>query len=77
MQTDTITLTCTNNIIGTDNVCTTPSIFSGGDMFISLELLILIIFAIIALVSKAIFAVSVHKKYLGVNQQEGKEIYKI
>jgi hypothetical protein len=46
-------------------------------MFISLELLILIIFAIIALVSKAIFAVSVHKKYLGVNQQEGKEIYKI
>lgn len=77
MQTDTITLTCTNNVIGTDNTCTTSAWFSGGEMFIALCLVVLILIAIIQAVAQAIFAVKVHKKYLGVNQIEGKEIYKI
>ena len=77
MQTNLITITCSNNETGTENVCTTPAWISGGEMFISLELLILIVFAIISFVAKAIFVVAVHKKYIGVNQKEGKEIYKI
>ena len=79
MQTDLITLTCSNNVIGTDNVCTTPSIFSGGEMFIGLELLILIIFSIISMVAVAIFSIKVHKKYIGkfFEEKEGSEIYDI
>ena len=77
MQTDLITLTCSNNAIGTDNVCTTPSIFSGGEMFIGLELLILIIFSIISMVAVAIFSVKVHKKFIGRydDGKEGAEVY--
>jgi len=75
MQTDIITLTCLNNADGFN--CTTPSIFSGGEMFISLELLILILFSIIAMVAWAIFAVKVHKKFIGRydDGKEGAEIY--
>jgi hypothetical protein len=77
MQTDTITLTCLNNADGFN--CTTPSIFSGGEMFISLELLILIVFSMIAMIAEAIFVVSVHKKFIGRydDGKEGAEIYKI
>jgi hypothetical protein len=73
MQTDTITLTCVNN--NTGFVCSTNSIFSGGEMFISLLLIIGLIMAIISMVVIGIFSVKIHKKYLGVNQMEGKEIY--
>lgn len=75
MQTDTITTTCINTDTGF--TCNTPAFFSGGDMFISLCLVILILISIISLVEKAIFSISVHKKYLGVTEIEGKEIYKI
>lgn len=75
MQTETITISCLN-IEGGFN-CTTPSIFSGGDMFISFLLLVGLVLAIIALLRKSIFAVDVHRKYQGVNQWEGKEDYKI
>jgi hypothetical protein len=75
MQTDTITLICSNTSGGF--TCTTPSIFSGGEMFISLLLLVFLIVYIIELVVKAVFYVDVHKKYLGINQLEGKENYKI
>jgi hypothetical protein len=77
MQTDLITITCTNNVTGTDNVCTTPSFFSGGEMFISLLLLIGLILAIIVIIKNGIFSVDVHRKFLGNNSQEGKENYKI
>jgi len=75
MQTETITLTCLTNPDGFD--CTTPSIFSGGEMFIALELLILIIFAIISMVAVAIFSLKVHKKFIGRydDGKEGAEIY--
>lgn len=75
MQTDLLTITCTN--IDGGFTCTTPSFFSGGEMFISLLLLIGLVLAIIALLRKGIFSVSVHRKYQGVNQWEGKEEYKI
>ena len=77
MQTDTITLTCLTNADGFN--CTTPSIFSGGEMFIGLELLILIIFSIISMVAVAIFSIKVHKKYIGkfFEEKEGSEIYDI
>jgi len=77
MQTDTITLTCTNNSNGFN--CTTPSFFSGGEMFISFCLVILIILAMISLISKAIFSVSVHKKFIGRYKDgvEGAEVYKL
>lgn len=75
MQTETITITCLNNENGF--TCTTPSIFSGGEMFISLLLLIGLILAIIALLRKGIFSVSVHREFQGVNQWEGKEKYKL
>ena len=75
MQTSTITITCLNDTGGF--TCTTPSFFSGGEMFISLLLLIGLILGIIALLRRGIFSVSVHKKYQGVNQMEGKETYKI
>ena len=75
MQTDLITLSCTN--IDGGFTCTTPAIFSGGEMFISFLLLIGLVLAIIALIRKGIFSVSVHKEYQGVNQWEGKETYKI
>lgn len=72
MQTDTINLTCTNNTDGFN--CTTPSIFSGGDMFISLLLLIFLIISIIYLSLKAIFYVKVFKRYERYsNDIEGKE----
>ena len=61
MQTDTITITCSNNSDSSGFVCTTPSIFSGGDMFISLCLVILIVLAIIVLVVKSIFYVKYFK----------------
>jgi hypothetical protein len=77
MQTDTITLTCSNNAIGTDNTCTTSSWFSGGEFFISLCLVIGILIAIINMTIQSVFAVKIHKKFLGVNSIEGKEIYKI
>jgi len=51
--------------------------FSSGEMLISLFLFIGLILAIILIVAKSIKSVAVHKKYLGVNQMEGKEIYKI
>jgi len=75
MQTETINITCLNNSEGF--TCTTPSIFSGGEMFISLLLLIGLVFALIALLRKGIFSVSVHKEFTGVNSMEGKEHYKI
>lgn len=75
MQTDTITLTCTD--VSGGFTCTTPAIFSGGEMFISLMLFIGLILAIISMLRAGVFSVSVNKKYLGVNQIEGKEIYKI
>lgn len=75
MQTDTITTTCLNNSDGF--TCTTPAYFSGGDMFISLLLLIGLVLGIIAILKKSIFSVNVHKEYTGVNQIEGKEHYKI
>ena len=75
MQTELITISCENTETGF--LCTTPSIFSGGDMFISLLLLVGLILGIIALVKQGIFSVSVHKEYQGVNQMEGKEKYKI
>ena len=73
MQTDTITLTCVNNDDGF--ICTTNSIFSGGEMFISLLLIVGLILGIISMVAIGIFSIKIHKKYLGVNQLEGKEIY--
>ena len=75
MQTENITLTCLDTTEGFN--CTTSSIFSGGEMFISLLLLIIIILGIIALLRKGIFSVSVIKDYQGVNQLEGKENYKL
>lgn len=91
MPTEQITITCTNNKVETDNTCivemsdfytdnvsvfATP-FFSAGEFFIGLELLILIVLGIIILTARGIFSVGLFKKYLGVNQQEGKEIYKI
>lgn len=75
MQTDTITITCSNTSGGF--TCTTPAIFSGGEMFISSLLLVFLVIYIIQLVVKAVFYIPIHKKYLGVNQLEGKENYKI
>ena len=48
-------------------------------MFISLCLVILIVLAIISMVAKAIFTVSVHKQFIGRfdDGKEGAEIYKI
>jgi len=91
MPTENVTLNCTNHAVGTDNMCTlsladlwngnvatfnTP-FFSAGDMFISLLLVIGLILAIITMVRLGVFSVKVHKKYLGVNQMEGKEEYEI
>jgi hypothetical protein len=77
MQTDNITITCLNNTDGSGFNCTTPAIFSGGDMFISLLLIIGLVLAIISMVQKGIFSVSVHKEYTGVNEIEGKHHYKL
>lgn len=76
MQTENILTTCIHETAGIYN-CTTPAYFTGGEMFISFLLLIGLVLAIIALLRKGIFSVSVHKKYLGVNQMEGKENYEI
>jgi hypothetical protein len=75
MQTETITLTCLNNLDGFN--CTTDSIFSGGEMFISLELLVIIIFILIHFIIRGVLSVKTHKEYQGVNQPEGKEKYRI
>jgi hypothetical protein len=75
MQTDTITLTCSNTSGGF--TCTSPAVFSGGEMFISFLLLIFLVITIIKLVIKSVFYIQIHKKYLGVNQLEGKEEYTI
>ena len=75
MQTNLITTTCT--IESGTYTCTTPAYFSQGEMFISFILLIGLILALLAFLKNAIFSVPVHREYLGVNQQEGKEIYKI
>lgn len=75
MQTDTITINCV--LTGSDYVCTTNSWFSGGEMFISLCLVIGIVLAIIAMAKSGMFSVWVHRKFQGVNQLEGKEDFKI
>jgi hypothetical protein len=77
MQTDLITLTCLDATGG--QTCTTPAIFSGGEMFIGLELLVLILFSIIVMISVAIFSIKVNKKYIGkfFEEKEGSEIYDI
>ena len=75
MQTDLITLTCENNTNGF--VCTTPAIFSGGEMFISIMLMLIFLLGLMAMIKSHIFAVSIHKEYTGNNTQEGKEHFKI
>lgn len=89
MPTENIIYTCETS--GTTQTCTIPlsnfyngnvatfntPFFSSGDLFISLELFVLIIFAIITFISKGVFSVKVHKEYTGVNTPEGKEHYKI
>ena len=75
MQTDLITLTCENNTGGF--ICTTNSTFSGGEMFISLMLILIFILGLMAMIKSHIFAVSVHKEYTGNNTQEGKEHFKL
>jgi hypothetical protein len=88
MPAENITITCTNTKPGDGaNVCTVPvadiyggnvaTSFSAGEMFISLELLILIVMCVIVLSVKGIFSVGIFKKYTGVNLPEGKEHYKI
>ena len=61
MQTDLITITCLTNDTG--QTCTTPAIFSGGEMFISLLLLVFLIISIIYLVIKSVFYVKIYKRY--------------
>lgn len=54
-----------------------PAFYSGDGLFMSLLLLILVIFGIIGFVWASIRSVGVHKKYMGVNVLEGKELYDI
>ena len=89
MPTENITYSCTTT--GDTQNCTIPlsnfyngnvatfatPFFSAGDLFISLELLVIIIFAIIHFVGRGVLSVKTHKEYTGVNQPEGKENYKI
>lgn len=76
MQTDTITLTCLTNDLG--QTCTTPAIFSGGEMFISLLLLIFLVITIIYLAVKSIFYIKIFKKYEKYSHDiEGKEFIKL
>jgi hypothetical protein len=75
MQTDTITLSCTNNSGGF--TCTTPAIFSGGDMFISFLLLVFLIMYIIQLVVKAVFYINYFKKQQAYFDPKILEKYKI
>ena len=75
MQTDNIVTTCV--LSDTTYTCTTPAYFTGGEMFISFLLLIGLVLAIIAILRKGIFSIQVHREYLGVNQWEGKEKFKI
>ncbi len=75
-DTQTCTIPLSNFYNGNVSSFSTP-FFSSGDMFIALELLVIIIFFIIFFLYKSIFSVKVHKNYMGVNQQEGKEFYKI
>jgi hypothetical protein len=89
MPTENIVYTCETS--GTTQTCTIPldnfyngnvatfatPFFSAGDLFISLELLVLIIFGIIQFMARGVLSVKTHKKYTGVNQPEGKEEYKI
>jgi len=63
-----------NEIPATENL---SNRFSAGEMFISLLLLVGLVLAIIALLRKAIFSVLVHRKFIGVNQIEGKEKFRI
>jgi hypothetical protein len=76
MQTDTTTLTCLTNDNGF--TCTTPAIFSGGDMFISLLLLIFLVITIISLTIESIFYVKIYKEYqIWSSDIEGKQNIKI
>lgn len=75
MQTDTITLSCTNNTNGFN--CTTPSFFSGGEMFISLLLLVFLIIYIIQLVVRAVFYIDYFKKQQGYFDSKILEKYKL
>ena len=74
MQTDTITTNCV--LTGSDYVCTTQSFFGGGEMFISLCLVIIIILGIISLIRIGIFSVDIHKTE-EIRNSEGKKTYKI
>lgn len=68
-----ITITCEENM--KDYICSFSPFFSAGEVVISFLLLILVIFGVIYFIIESIKPVSVHKKYLGVNELEGKEIY--
>jgi len=75
-DTQTCTIPLSNFYNGNVATFNTP-FFSAGELFIGIELLVLIIFGIIAFISKGVFSVKVHKEYTGVNQPEGKEHYKL
>jgi len=75
MQTDLITLTCLNNSTGF--VCTTPAIFSGGEMFISIMLMLIFLLGLMAFIKSHIFSVSIHKHLERNTNQDYKEHFKI
>lgn len=54
-----------------------PSYYNGGDIFISLMLLIGLVLAIVALTNNRISKIKTYKEYTGVNEIEGKQHYKI
>lgn len=54
-----------------------PSYYNGGDVFISLMLLIGLVLGIVALTNNRISKIKTYKEYTGVNEIEGKQHYKI
>jgi uncharacterized membrane protein YhdT len=78
MQTENVSTTCTYNTDGKGFYCITPAWFSGGDMFLSFLLLIILFVGIISLVIKSIFYIEIHKKYQKFTDDiAGKEDFKI
>lgn len=66
--------------IGSTTTCTvdySDGFFTSGDLFISLELFIIIVLGLTLVLTSSMRRIPVTKKYVGNNSTDGKEIYEI
>lgn len=73
-------LTTTCETVGDTQTCVTDysqGFYTSGELVISLQLFIIIIFIIFWSVRSSLNSITIKRKFLGNNSKDGKEIYEI